>query len=521
MEKMQRYLVGVNAEWLARFMRRNFDAAETRTAIGQIGSIKTSGRIVIRLEPRNGSRTPTYLREASYRLYRSPAWFAGSSREDFQSVGESPPNSGNWILLPGTTNTQSVSIACYLTGVRNNEPAGLLPLPAGVGQMEKLPAYLLSYNSAGAVLAVGPGLVIFDAHYNPAATLDSPPGTDTTSQIATTNSPTVGGNETNTPVVGRTNRMVIRNQDLHVPEREQLALEAIIEELELRGLPRDEVLRRVSGFFAANFSYRTWQQPGSYGTNETFVSRFLLQTRAGHCEYFATATTLLLRQLGIPTRYAVGYAVHEASGNAFVVRLRDAHAWCLVWNPDQKIWDDFDTTPASWIVEEGKLASAFQWLQDLWTRLAFEFAKIRWGQSNLRLYLLIGIVPGLAVLFYQIVFRRGRRRKKAGGKPAEIFNWPGLDSEFYQLERKLAERGVPREAGEVLSDWLERAVVSAGLAELRAPLLEILKLHYRLRFDPAGLNAADRLVLQREVKACLEQLSRPETVESVRQGGIR
>jgi transglutaminase-like putative cysteine protease len=49
-------------------------------------------------------------------------------------------------------------------------------------------------------------------------------------------------------------------------------------------------------------------------TNETPLARFLLRTRSGHCEYFATATVLLLRQLGIPARYAVGYAVHEASG---------------------------------------------------------------------------------------------------------------------------------------------------------------------------------------------------------------
>jgi len=31
-----------------------------------------------------------------------------------------------------------------------------------------------------------------------------------------------------------------------------------------------------------------------------------------NCEYFATAATLLLRQLGVPARYAVGYAVHRS-----------------------------------------------------------------------------------------------------------------------------------------------------------------------------------------------------------------
>jgi uncharacterized protein YbdZ (MbtH family) len=199
--------------------------------------------------------------------------------------------------------------------------------------------------------------------------------------------------------------------------------------------------------------------------------------------------------------------VNEASGSGFVVRSRDAHAWTLVWNEKKKLWDDFDTTPASWVAAEKKRASALQWLQDAWTRFKFELAKIRWGQSNLRLYLLIGIVPGLAVLLYQIVFRRGRRRKKAGGKPAEIFDWPGLDSEFYRLEKQLAERGVPRGPGEAMSDWLERVVDSAGLTELRAPLQEILRLHYRYRFDPLGLSETDREVLKQEVRKCLETIS--------------
>ena len=74
-------------------------------------------------------------------------------------------NSGNWNLLAGKTNTHRVNIACYLENSKAGTPAGLLPLPAGVGRMEKLPAYVLSYNSAGTVLAEGPGLVIFDALY--------------------------------------------------------------------------------------------------------------------------------------------------------------------------------------------------------------------------------------------------------------------------------------------------------------------------------------------------------------------
>lgn len=514
---LQRYVETLNAEWLARFMRRNVDPSQTTTALGRVGNLKTSGRIVIRLEPKSGTPAPTYLREASYRSYnpsRSPTWLAGSSKSDFAGVIEEPPvNSGNWTLLANKTNTRAVNISCYLGGFKGSSPAGLLPLPAGVGRLEKLPVYVLSYNSAGAVLAEGPGLVVFEAQYGPGLTLDSPPGNDGTNQNR--RAPTPATAEAQPVAESPTEPASVVSEDLEVPEREQRALDALIAELKLRGLPRDQALRQIAGFFADKFAYRTWQPPGRLGTNETALNRFLLKTRAGHCEYFATATTLLLRQLGIPTRYAVGYAVHETSGSGYVVRLRDAHAWCLVWNPTTRVWDDFDTTPASWVEAEKQHASAFQWLSDAWTRLGYEFAKFRWGQSNVRKYLLIGIVPGLAVLLWQIIFRRGRRRKKADtGKPMESFDWPGLDSEFYQLEKQLAERGIPRGTSEPLNEWLTRVATAQGLTELCAPLQEILRLHYRYRFDPLGLNETDRELLRREVGVCLESLARVEIMSN-------
>ena len=135
-----------------------------------------------------------------------------------------------------------------------------------------------------------------------------------------------------------------------------------------------------------------------------------MTTHNGHCEYFATATVLLLRELKIPARYAVGYAVHEKSGHGYVVRERDAHAWCLVWNAQTRTWEDFDTTPASWVASEGKRASVWQWLSDFRSWIGFQIAKFRWGQTNLREYILWALVPMLVLLLYQIVFRRGRRR---------------------------------------------------------------------------------------------------------------
>jgi len=293
-----------------------------------------------------------------------------------------------------------------------------------------------------------------------------------------------------------------------VPPTEKAALTNIITELSLEGLSRAEILRGVGRFFASHFSYSLWQaQPRSLGTNETPLTRFLTTTRSGHCEYFASATVLLLRELGLRARYAVGYVVHEPSGKKYVVRQRDAHAWCLVWNPDQQTWDDFDTTPASWLAIEGNQASPFQFLSDAWSRLFFEFSRLRWGQTPFRQYLLWALVPILGVLLFQIVFHSRRFRRTAAGvlRPSGS-SWPGLDSEFYQLEARLAGHGIRRGRCEPLSEWLIRATAASTLIHQRQSLGELLRLHYRYRFDPLGLGTEERDLLRCRAKACLASL---------------
>jgi protein-glutamine gamma-glutamyltransferase len=330
------------------------------------------------------------------------------------------------------------------------------------------------------VLATGPGLMIFDARYGPGASVDSPPDTST------------------------------NNFDLNVSPDEMPALDQVISEMKIS--PADDTQKKrlaVERFFAANFTYSTWQGADKKATtNATPLTRFLLTSRSGHCEYFATATVLVLRRLGIPARYAVGYAVHETSGSGYVVRERDAHAWCLAWNATTKAWDDFDTTPASWVAIEAGRASFLDWLSDLKSWLGFQIEKFRYGQAHLQQYIFWSLVPVMAVLLYHIIFRRRGKLKSLKGKKenAAPVIWPGLDSEFYQLENKLAARGLPRQPSEPLSDWLERALAEPALADLRAPLRQLLRWHYRHRFDPQGLNAAEREQLKREAKACLDTL---------------
>jgi hypothetical protein len=472
-----------DARFLSWMLRPKTDSTQSITSMGRIGKLKLSPRIVIRLEPINGSPAPGYLREATYRFYHSPnqAWQAGSAGNEFADVS-AEAGGLNWILLPGMTNNSAVRIACYLNGWSADlkVPEGLLPLPTGSSRLENLPAVMLKMNKTGAVLASGPGLVIFNARFGDGETFDSPPDAGT------------------------------NLWDLSVPTNEVTSLNQVISEMNLAGADEEHKLQAVQNFFASKFTYSTWQGRDKLATtNETALSKFLLSSRSGHCEYFATATVLLLRELGIPARYAVGYSVHEPGGKGFVVRERDAHAWCLAWDGRKNVWEDFDTTPGSWIAAEEQRAPMLQWLSDFWSWVRFQIAKFRWGQTNLRQYVLWGLVPVMALLLFQIIFRRRKRKAAAQNKKSgEKLFWPGLDSEFYRLEARLAARGVPRQPSEPLADWLERALAEPALADWRAPLREILRLHYRHRFDPQGLDEAGRKSLAQKARDCLEQLSR-------------
>lgn len=460
----QLWLTRMNAAWLADMMaRRGVDATKATTSIGSIGRLAQSGRIVIRLRTPPGAPPPPLLREASYTSFRRDTWLIPRALS-FNEVAEQASLT-DWNLLPQKKTSASVTIASYL-----NRRRDLLPLPGGTARLAGLDMEAVRTNSFGAVQAEGKGLAIFDAHYAPGATIDSPPD---------------------------------GLLDFNIPREESNAVAQVCASLKIADDSSDAAkLEAVRKFFAGNFSYSIWQEQPRHNGG-TPVRRFLLETRKGHCEFFATATVLMLRRLGVPARYAIGYAVHEAKGaDNFVVRQRDGHAWCLAWNADKKIWEDFDTTPGDFIAEEAKRASSFEFIGDAWSWAWFEFSKFRWGQTQWREYILWGLLPVLGLLLFQIV-RQARRRKNSG---AEKFrhDWPGLDSEFYRLVEKIGELAGPRAPDEPLARWLGRAAELPALAGSRETFDALLALHYRLRFDPRGLDAAERAALRRE---CVESLA--------------
>jgi len=459
--------------WRASGRRTSPD--HVRTQLDQIGQLKSSGRIVMRVAARDGTPMPGLLRTASYRYFRSPAWGAEVFRSETgerMAVGVVQPEMGGLTYILRSAD----SVGHIVVTTPLDETADLLPLPLGVTRLDNLIATSFKTNTLGAAIVDGPGMAVFDVKFSYGGSIDSPPTA----------------------------------ADLHIPDREEEALDEALKELKLTGLSTNQILRTVSAWFQDNFTYRLWQPSGRKDQDTTPLQWFLAPTnRAGHCEYFATATTLLLRRLGIPTRYAVGWAVQEAAGGDYIVRERHAHAWCLVYYNGQ--WHDFDTTPASWLAEENRRASSLQFLSDAWSWLKFEFLKWRAGQSTLRRYLWWIIGPMLLFLLYRLVRRRpGGQLRYPGGLEEELVRL-GLDSEFYRVEQQLKQLGFVRAASETLGEFLERAVRHERVGSLAEPLRALLRLHYQLRFDPAGLDAPARQALREGVRDAVSQITAKPT----------
>jgi transglutaminase-like putative cysteine protease len=76
------------------------------------------------------------------------------------------------------------------------------------------------------------------------------------------------------------------------------------------------------------------------------LAMFLFDVRSGHCEYFASAMTIMLRQLGIPARLVNGFRTGEYNtlGNSWTVRQYHAHSWVEAYFPPYG-WIEFDPTP--------------------------------------------------------------------------------------------------------------------------------------------------------------------------------
>ncbi|MGI6255881.1 MAG: transglutaminase-like domain-containing protein [Acutalibacter sp.] len=104
-----------------------------------------------------------------------------------------------------------------------------------------------------------------------------------------------------------------------------------------------QLAQQVANTLAATCTYTL--SPPALPEGRDFVEYFLLESRQGYCVHFATAAVALLRAMGIPARYAEGYAVPSGEEGWVEVPDYNAHAWVEIYLSGNG-WTPVEVTPA-------------------------------------------------------------------------------------------------------------------------------------------------------------------------------
>ncbi|MEW6059759.1 MAG: transglutaminaseTgpA domain-containing protein [Actinomycetota bacterium] len=105
--------------------------------------------------------------------------------------------------------------------------------------------------------------------------------------------------------------------------------------------PYRKVLAIQRHFLSGSFRYSLDVRRDS---GSDALLEFLTETRKGFCQQFATAMAVMVRELGLPARVAVGFLPGTRLGTTFTVSTEQAHAWVEVLFPGYG-WLPFDPTP--------------------------------------------------------------------------------------------------------------------------------------------------------------------------------
>lgn len=282
----------------------------------------------------------------------------------------------------------------------------------------------------------------------------------------------------------------------------------------------------IEYFLKGNYGYSLDNQSAKA---EDPLYDFLIETKSGHCEYFATAQAVLMRSIGIPTRVVNGFRLGEFNdfSNYFIVRQSDAHSWVEGYFPNLG-WVEFDSTPSIDAVQPrlsfsrsfnqfldamdmfwteiitfdrvkqiGVFRSLRYNLRDAWTRISdislelTEISDLEWlirlkdGGFSKVVYLVLGSLI-VAMLW---TFRRYRRYFRVLYRQWFFKQESSRIAPEYYLEMLdlLNRRGFEKQAAETPHEFVKR--IQPDFDPLEPAL--ITQLYYRNRFGNIPLKSSD------------------------------
>lgn len=513
----------------------------SQTAIGEVGQLKFSRKIFWRCEDENARGGQLY-REAVYNQYSLGRWWHKSvdakedgekaedgkgkgtkdseflkGERDFEEMWDREMEDGEkeFVFLKEDLQRDPSSWRqlSLIGSVGTKTP---LPLPATVQRVSNVRVSDggVDFNSLGTVRLVNPdhSVVRIQAYYGDKALHEFPPDPLLDMQIPRDELDPVRDAERRRRKEEREGRA---SDSVAAQRLDHPGIVALCDAWGLRGMTARNAMAEIERRFLDEFTYTQYQDYGHHtGPRQiSAVSRFLSRLKKGHCEYFATAAVLLLREAGIPARYCVGYAGHERDKDGtWILRGVHAHAWCRVWVEGEKLavfdekrgerrrvqggpsghWVKFDPTPPDWLIVEGSAGSDWQrQVLDWWQTTREEFLVWRTSSRNSStVNWIIGIVSLLLAVYVTLRLwmsrkRPGEGRQRGKGTGREVERTP-----LHALA-KLAERWLGR-CPESMSftEWIRG--LSRHHPSLESSLKQAVSYHWKARFDPLGLEAAEQ-----------------------------
>jgi protein-glutamine gamma-glutamyltransferase len=294
----------------------------------------------------------------------------------------------------------------------------------------------------------------------------------------------------------------------------------------------------LESYLRRNFGY-TLKLAGKPGADP--LAQFLFVTKAGHCEYFASAMAVMLRTLDIPSREVNGFLPGEFNdlGGDYIVRASDAHSWVEAYFPGSG-WIAFDPTPPSNGSETGifsRLNLYLDWMQLTWNEWVINYDFVhqtlmaknvrqnstdysealrhwfrktqdrgmagltKWQQRHpyLSLVFPVALVLLLVVLRFDWI-RSGLRWLTLAlqmRQPTALRNNPQLASRLYtEMLRALEKRGYKRAETQTPGEF---AATLSLQPNLRSAVSEFTSLYAEARFGGAACDAF-------RLRALLEQI---------------
>lgn len=402
------------------------------------------------------NEAPGYLRGTVFDLYRGKRWYSAADLV-FEGVGPIleisdelvPPSGPGLVAVSGYVGRPLKRFALPDADATARTASIIIRNDATKGQVIFLPLHARYVEASSGELSVSRHRIIRS-------------GVDVSKPyVAVVTSD--GGRETLSPI----RREILLDVPASVEPTVRRVASTVVDPA---ATPRAKAAS-IERFFAENFEYEINQTtaPGRVDP----LAHFLDSRHAAHCEYFASATVMMLRANDVPARYVTGYVadeVHEDDDRLWYARNRDAHAWVEAFDEETGQWFAVESTPGRRyqtldpeLVDQAADGSASLLGQD------DDFDNAGWLTPMLGWMFSIRVTEGLSKLFRWIQWplfigllyiwwtRFLKPQVQNGGTLDQMSR-----KRLRQVDRKVAKWSLVRQPNETLYQFADRVTASTS-----------------------------------------------------------